>query len=281
MRLANYTRQSRSIPRRLLREGKPHLLPLYGLMLTSDLGREGILHSGSFRFADHVYRARPSGRFGVGYLLDALLLRLPAARSMRSRYVHAREQIVAEVRRCAARPGAITVVSAPCGVARELVEASDGLAADPSLRSLHARVSFVGVDLDDEALAMSRRLAGVRAGFRFVQGDVFDRASYPERPEPDVIVSTGLADFLDDGEAKRFFATCRAALRPGGLLVTSAQRPQRVADYLMRELAELRPTYRDAQQISTVLDGAGLTGITAVPDRVGYQTLVTARAPTR
>ncbi|HEX4682464.1 MAG TPA: hypothetical protein VH277_07150, partial [Gemmatimonadaceae bacterium] len=90
MRLANYTRQSRSIPRRLLAEGKPHLIPLYGLMLTSDLGREGILHSGSFRFADHVYRARPSGRFGVGYVLDALLLRLPAARSMRSRYVHAR-----------------------------------------------------------------------------------------------------------------------------------------------------------------------------------------------
>jgi hypothetical protein len=49
----------------------------------------------------------------------------------------------------------------------------------------------------------------------------------------------------------------------------------------MRELAELRPTYRNAEQISAVLRGAGFTGITAVPDRVGYQTLVTARAPTR
>lgn len=278
MRLANYTRQSRSIPRRLLREGKPHLLPLYGLMLTSDLAREGILNSGSFRFADHVYRARPSGRFGVGYLLDALLLRLPAARSMRSRYVHSREEIVAEVRRCAPRMEAITVASAPCGIARELVEASDALAADPSLRE---RVTFVGIDLDDEPLAISRRLAGERAGFRFGQGDVFDRASYPESLEPDVIVSTGLVDFLDDADATRFFVTCRAALKPGGLLVTSAQRPQRLADYLMRELAELRPTYRDAERISAVVRSAGFRAITAVPDRVGYQTLVTARAPTK
>lgn len=278
MRLANYTRQSRSIPRRLLREGKPHLLPLYGLMLTSDLAREGILNSGSFRFADHVYRARPSGRFGVGYLLDALLLRLPAARSMRSRYVHSRDEIVAEVRRCAARMDAITVASAPCGIARELVEASDALAADPSLRE---RVTFVGIDLDDEPLALSRRLAGERAGFRFGHGDVFDRASYPESLESDVIVSTGLVDFLDDAAATRFFVTCRAALKPGGLLVTSAQRPQRLADYLMRELAELRPTYRDAERISAVVRSAGFCAITAVPDRVGYQTLVTARAPTR
>src|ERR1043166_6395520 len=126
----NATRRSASIPRRLLREGKSHLLPIYGLMLTSDLAREGILHSGSFRFADHVYRARPSGRFGVGWLLDALLLRLPAGRAMRRRYVHSREQIVAEVRRRASPADAIIVCSAPCGIARELVEASDALAAD-------------------------------------------------------------------------------------------------------------------------------------------------------
>jgi 2-polyprenyl-3-methyl-5-hydroxy-6-metoxy-1,4-benzoquinol methylase len=139
----------------------------------------------------------------------------------------------------------------------------------------------VGIDLDDEPLALSRQLVGERVGFSFSQGDVFDRASYPEYPQPDVIVSTGLADFLDDTAATRFFETCRAALEPGGLLVTSAQRPQPLADYLMRELAELRPTYRDAEQISAVVRNAGFIDVAAVPDRVGYQTLVTARAPTR
>ena len=35
----NRTRRSRSIPRRLLREGALHLVPLYYLMRLSDLGR--------------------------------------------------------------------------------------------------------------------------------------------------------------------------------------------------------------------------------------------------
>lgn len=270
MPLANDTRRSPSIPRRLLREGKPHLLPLYGLMLTSDLAREGIHHSGSFRFADHVYRARPSGRFGVGYLLDAVLLRLPAARSLRSRYIHSREQIVAEAQRRARDGQVLTVVSAPCGIARELVEAADAL--PPAVR---AGVAFHGIDLDPEPLELSRRLAGDRAGFTFTRGDVFDRAAYPAA---DVIVSTGLADFLDDADATRFFATCRSALRPGGLLVTSAQLPQRLADFLMRELAELRPRYRSAPQIAAVVRDAGFADVATRPDRVGYQTLVTARA---
>ena len=54
--LHNRTRTSESIPRKLLREGKLHLLPIYALMRTSDLAREGIENSGSYRFADHVYR---------------------------------------------------------------------------------------------------------------------------------------------------------------------------------------------------------------------------------
>ena len=91
--LPNRTRVSRSIPRRLVLEGKLHLLPVYALLRTSDLAREGIENSGSFRFADHIYRAKPSGRYGVGALLDSVLLRLRGARSMRSRFFHCQREI--------------------------------------------------------------------------------------------------------------------------------------------------------------------------------------------
>jgi SAM-dependent methyltransferase len=272
--LPNDTRRSPSIPRRLLREGKPHLVPIYGLMLMSDLAREGIQHSGSFRFADHVYRNRPSGRFGVGYLLDAALLHMPAARSLRSRYIHSRDQIVAEVRRLAATDAReIRVVSVPCGIARELVEAAAVLESESA--ALGERVRYYGIDLDREPLDLSRELARDRATFTFIQGDAFDSARYPRAA--DVIVSTGLADFLDDVDVTRFYATCLHVLRPGGLLVTSAQQPQRLADYLMRELAELRPYYRGAEQITAVVRSAGFVDVAARPDKVGYQTLVAAR----
>src|SRR3954469_25977419 len=93
-RLPNRTRVSRSIPRRLLGEGKLHLIPVYALLRTSDLAREGIENSGSFRFADHIYRGKPSGRYGVGLLLDTILLRLRGARSMRSRFLHSQRELL-------------------------------------------------------------------------------------------------------------------------------------------------------------------------------------------
>lgn len=274
--LPNFTRTSASIPRRLLGEGKPHLLPIYGLMLTSDLAREGIRHSGSFRFADHVYRNRPSGRFGVGYLLDAALLRFPAARSLRSRYLHSRDQIVREVERLAADGvPEIRVASVPCGIARELVEAATTLASAD--KGLDQRVWFYGIDADREPLDLSRKLAGARERFTFIQGDAFESAPYPA--PVDVIVSTGLGDFLGDADASRFYSTCLHALRPGGLLVTSAQMRQPLADYLMRELAELRLWYRGAAAITAILERVGFAGVATRPDRTGYQTLVTARRP--
>src|SRR6476659_6618225 len=118
-RLPNRTRVSQSIPRRLLGEGKLHLLPVYALLRTSDLAREGIENSGSFRFADHIYRGKPSGRYGVGTVLDGVLLRLRGAKSMRSRFFHSQREIHAAIK--ARRPATadrrsrepFTVVSVP------------------------------------------------------------------------------------------------------------------------------------------------------------------------
>src|SRR6058998_2761866 len=100
LQLPNRTRRSESIPRRLLAEGKYHLLPVYALLTTSDLAREGIRNSGSFRFADHVYRNEPSGRYGVGRVVDRVLLGLRGARSMRSRFLHSRRELMRAIQEC-------------------------------------------------------------------------------------------------------------------------------------------------------------------------------------
>ncbi|HYO45870.1 MAG TPA: class I SAM-dependent methyltransferase family protein [Gemmatimonadota bacterium] len=271
-RLFNRTRTSPSIPRRLLREGKVHLLPLYALLRTSDLAREGIENSGSYRFADHVYRGRAGGRLGVGKLLDGALLRMRGARSMRNRFFHARAEILAAAfRHPAGWP--FRVLSVPCGIARELIEAAEILrAADPSL---YARASFFGIDLDPRPLELSRALAAGKPGFRFLRADALDAAAYP--PELDLILSAGLGEFLGDEQLVRFYAVCRAALREGGSLVTSATRRDSVSDYLMRELAELSAHYREPGEIVRLLRRAGFHDISARLDDVGLQTLLVAR----
>jgi putative methyltransferase len=283
--LHNRTRTSQSIPRKLLRQGKLHLLPVYALMRTSDLAREGIENSGSYRFADHVYRNEPSGRFGIGRAVDAVLLRMRGARSMRNRFHHTQHEILAAARaldaRCASDPVAVSepfrVLSVPCGIARDLVMAARSLQRE--LPAVYARSTFFGVDLDPAPLELSRELAGRDEHYFFAGGDALDAHAYPS--ELDVIVSTGLGEFLDDEMLVQFYTNCHNRLRSGGAFVTSAMQPDRIADYLMRQLAELHTHYRHGDEIIRWLHTAGFHSVSTRQDDVGLQTLVVAQRPER
>ncbi|MBA3579527.1 MAG: methyltransferase domain-containing protein [Gemmatimonadaceae bacterium] len=274
-RRKNFTRTSASIPRRLVREGKWYLLPAYALARTSDLAREGMENSGSFRFADHIYRAKPGGRYGIGWLLDALFLALPASRSMRERHLHSRLHIATALRRGDVQGESVRVLSVPCGIARDLVGGANDAGLGTPWPVAHARL--IGMDLDPEALALSRSLAGRDGTFEFIEGDALDASSYPR--ELDLVVSTGFGEFLDDDDLTRFYAACLSALKPGGRFVTSGMSRSKLADRLLRELAELHTRYRDAEALRAALGKAGFTDIVVHSDRYGLQSLATAVRP--
>jgi SAM-dependent methyltransferase len=271
----NRTRLSPSIPRRLIGDRKWHLLPLYALLHTSDLAREGIENSGSWRFADHVYLGKPSGRFLVGTALDALLLNLPSARSFRLRYLFVRDRVMRFVPHLAGSRGRpVTVLSVPCGIPRDLIEAAAALRKDPPAPT----VRFVGIDLDPEPLGAGARLAaqmGVEDDFQFVVADAFDSTRYPV--PLDLVCSTGFGEFLDDQQLRKFLELCRDALSPGGVVLTTASDRDRMSDYLLRELAEIRATYRDERRLQTLLEEAGFREVWTKKDRRGLQTFAVAR----
>jgi len=279
--LHNRTRTSESIPRRLLHEGKLHLLPVYALMRTSDLAREGIENSGSYRFADHVYRNEASGRFGIGRALDAVLLRMRGARSMRNRFHHSQNEILAAARAFAGRTAtadtSFRVLSIPCGIARDLALVATRIRRE--LPDVYARSTFFGVDLDPVPLELSRELAPSGDHFIFTRGDALDANAFPS--DLDVIVSTGLGEFLDDKLLVQFYGHCHERLRVGGLFVTSGMQADRVADYLMRQLAELHTHYRRADEMIRWLHTVGFHEVATRRDDVGLQTLVVARKQVR
>ena len=280
--LHNRTRTAESIPRKLLREGKLHLLPVYALMRTSDLAREGIENSGSYRFADHVYRNEASGRFGIGRALDAVLLRMRGARSMRNRFHHAQHEILAAARAFATRTATadatpFRVLSIPCGIARDLALVATRIRHE--LPDVYARSTFFGVDLDPVPLSLSRELAPAGDHFIFTRGDALDANAFPT--DLDVIVSTGLGEFLDDELLVKFYGHCHERLRVGGVFVTSGMQADRVADYLMRQLAELHAHYRRADELIRWLHTVGFHEIATRRDDVGLQTLVVARKQVR
>ena len=285
LQLPNRTRRSESIPRRLVSEGKYHLLPVYALLTTSDLAREGIRNSGSFRFADHIYRNEPSGRYGVGRLLDRVLLALRGARSMRSRFFHSRREILRAAKEmgggggggaAAARNGAtsadqMVVLSVPCGIARDMFDVAETLWSEPSL---YEHVRFVGIDIDPEALDLSRDLVRDHFAFDFRCADALDAGSLPMGV--DIIVSLGFGEFLSDDVLLDFYRRCHASLNHGGRFITSAMNRDRISDYLARELAELHTHYRSTDHLADLLESAGFTKIRTTRDAVGLQTLAVA-----
>jgi hypothetical protein len=272
MKLVNRTRYSASIPRRLLKEC-PYLLPLYYLARLSDLAREGMDNSGSYRFADHVYADRASGRLAIGTLVDRALLSLPACRSFRNRYLHSRDRIVEFVR--TSPRSEVRILSAPCGLPRDLIEAAEQLRRADQQR--FGRTQFYGLDIDPAALEEARHMTSGHGftNFEFICGDAFNADAYP--PDLDLVTSSGFAEFLEDAGLARFYTVCHAVLREGGMLVTSATVRNRLSDYMLTNLAELLTHYRDEEALTRVFSSTPFGEVGMQRDAVGYQVLISAR----
>jgi hypothetical protein len=269
----NRTRRSSSIPKKLIQEGKLHLLPVYYLASTSFLAREAIENSGSYRFADHIYGNRAKGRFGVGLVLDALLLRLPSARAFRARCEYARREIQ---RLLTERPEAADILCVPCGLARELFD----VAAWARASGIDRPLRLVGLDLDPDLINQLKRraisaphAAGVQ--FEFRCGDALRPDAYPPKAI-DMVVSLGFADFLDDSTATDFYRLVHARLQPAGRFVTSGMRRHRFSDYLLRNVAELRASYRTTDDLRRLARQAGFGSLRTYEDATGLQTMLIA-----
>lgn len=274
--LYNKTRTSASIPDRLLREGRFYLLPIYYTMRLSDLAREGVERSGSFRFADHIYKFEASGEWGIGTLLDWIILRLPSSRSFRNRYLSAVKEIVRHARELAPARDEINILSIPSGLPREMRDAAVILRRESP--EVFAKCRFHGMDLDPEPLSLSmpfvteERLADK---FSFKQGNALTAVDFPDNL--DIVTSTGLADFLTDEQLETFFKNVYDHLRPGGVLHSTGMKPHGISDWLMRNLAELHTQYRDMDQMEKVAAKVPFTKVRLAYDDVGIQTLMVAR----
>jgi hypothetical protein len=210
----NRTRRSRSIVRKLLRDGNLHWLPVYALVMQSDLGREGIINSGSYRFADHIYRNQPSGRGPFGRWIDALFLAMPATQAFHRRYKRCQDELRQVARKIPA-PTPIRVLAIPCGIPRDIAEFCEGL--DSNLKS---RIHYYGMDLDPELLQIAKEwVVPLGPGrLEFIRGNALLAEDYPEGPF-DFVVSTGLCEFLKGDEIEILYRNVYRILAPGGIFL--------------------------------------------------------------
>jgi hypothetical protein len=267
----NRTRRSQSIPMALLRRGHLPAIPLYYVLRLSTLAREGFENSGSYRFADHIYRGIPSGRGVLGRWIDGRLLAMPAVRSFRNRFVAARDTLLAFLQALPPERN-VRVLSVPCGIPRELVEAATHFRAQGG-RLDH--VHFCGIDLDPQVLDTAQRFAGEHGIDLSVRlGNALDADTYHDTAS--FVTSTGFGEFLDDARLEHFYRIVCTVLEPSGLFVTTAMQKRAIADYLLR-IAEIDVHYRGAGDLQEIARRAGFAVTVTTQDEHGIQTIMTAR----
>jgi len=276
-RPANLTRQTTDLAVKLRRDGRYGFLALYHILRLSDLGREGIERSGSYRFADHLYGNRASGRGIIGRAIDRILLSLPAARAMRQRSIESTAAMHRAYRRhcasCASEP--FRLLTVPCGLPRDVGNFVDSPALHDS-QSL-SRIEYTGLDLDPAVLAAARDFLAHSAVplCDWIEGDALEPAAYPSTGPFHFIASTGLGEFLDDAQLPRLYANIYASLRPGGTFFTSATAREPRSDAMLRAF-ELHTHYRSRRQIEALLAAFPWREIQFAHDRTGLQTFVQA-----
>lgn len=266
-RPANLTRRTKNLTKKFWHQGQWHLIPLYHLLRLSDLAREGIERSGSYRFADHLYLNRASGRTLLGRLLDRILLNTRAARGMRERCVRSTRHIQ---HRLSASLEDLNLLAIPCGIPRDVSR----------VRRQGQRLHYTAMDVDPEVIEAARLHLEIDApkllaSAEFKVGNALVAQDYPSTKQ-DVIVSTGLGEFLDDLQLSQFFTNVYAALKPGGTFYTSATKREPGSDYLLNAF-ELRAHYRSQQDLEVILAGQPWKDVAYEHDETGLQTFIIAR----
>lgn len=271
----NRTRESISIPKKLFRERKFYLIPMYYLLLTSELAREGIKNSGSYRFADHIYGNKPKGKLGIGYVLDALLLNLKSSKSFRNRYLNAKQEIHQFLKTTLGHQDKIKVLAVPSGLARELFEVADELRQNQNIS--HENIEWYGLDLDKDLIErLNQKSKNIGHKMHFYSGDALTDENYQKNGDYDIILSIGFTEFLDDKRTFEFYGLVRKNLKPGGKFITSGMIPHKFSEYLMKNIAELRVSYRNEDQLRVLAKEAGFTQIDSYQDRYKLQTMLIA-----
>ena len=269
----NKTRRSASIPAKLMREGKWYLLPVYYFMLTSYLAREGVANSGSYQFADHIYANQPRGSFFVGKILDAILLNLKSARSMRARYLHAKKEI-RNLLPSIGHDGPIDILSVPSGLAREFFETADEL--EGIAHPQYHRIRWHGIDLDPHLIdILNAKKDQYRHPMHFIVGDAFDTDIYEGCEHYDMIICTGFTEFLDDERTLCIYKIAYDHLKRNGSFYTSGMTSHRLSDYLLKNLAELYTHYRSEAELRDLACRAGFEHIHTYRDEL--QTILIGR----
>jgi len=228
---------------------------------------------------DYVYRNEPSGRLWIGKLIDRIYLSHEGWESVRLRAQHLVGMLEKAVNE-KLDAGDVLILDVASGPARYVLDVLAKCAGRP--------VTAVCRDLDERWLGEGRARAVERGikSVRFEKGDALDRSGFESLPSaPQVVVSSGFYDWMDDDEMVReSIGIIADVVEPGGFFVFTNQ-----TGHVDIEMANdvfigfggepLKMTTRDVTKVNGWVEEKGLEIAGTESDRWGHYAVTLARKP--
>ena len=195
------------------------------LLLLSDLGRRSALGEAATGYNfDYMYENKAHGFFGVGLLIDKVLLNLPAVQATRNRRSSIVKILCNEIQNNKLKGKTTRILDLACGAGRYLTDIAKIYPND--------KVEIVGVDLDSKSLALAKSLSEkesiTKNRIRFVKGNVFKLSVLKKLGQqiewrPNVVIASGLTVYINDDKVTTILKQIYEGLDKDGLVLIDSQ----------------------------------------------------------
>ncbi len=242
---------------------------LRAIAATSDTLRLGFVRGFECgELFDRIYAQRAGGRFGIGRLIDAYVLGLPACDALRQRRNLVRMALRAAIAR---EPGA-HVLDLGSGAGRYVVES---LRANDAAKSTRATC----IDLDGSSLRVGRALAKKHnvAGITYEQRDALNIAQIALAHMGQIVLVSGLFDYVSDAQLRDTLARIHNHLDPRTLIFTARSTPARPSHTLEALFTPSESRVRPIATLEAWARAAGYTYLQSSQTTDGAHTVITAR----
>ncbi|RON51003.1 bifunctional alpha/beta hydrolase/class I SAM-dependent methyltransferase [Pseudomonas frederiksbergensis] len=229
---------------------------------------------------DYVYRNQPTGKGGLGRMIDQNYLNSIGWRGIRQRKLNVEELLRLTMTKLRDEGRPVRIVDIAAGHGRYILEALQGVSPLPESILLRD-YSDINVR-DGGALIRDKGLGDIA---QFVKGDAFDRADLAALdPKPTLAVVSGLYElFADNTMVGGSLAGLAEAVEPGGYLVYTGQPWHPQLELIARALTSHRQGQawvmrrRSQAEMDQLVEAAGFRKITQRVDEWGIFTVSLAQ----
>ena len=195
------------------------------LLMLSNLGRRSASGEAATGYNfDYMYENKAHGFLGIGFLIDKILLSLPAVQATRNRRINIVKILSNEIQNNKIKGKTTRILDLACGAGRYL---NDIAKVYP-----HDKVEIIGVDLDNKSLELAKSLSEkesiAKDRVRFIKGNVFKLSVLKKLGRqiewrPNVVIASGLTVYINDEKVTTILKQIYEGLDQDGLVLIDSQ----------------------------------------------------------